>query len=135
MSAIALVISQTGMVPAKVSALGIEFGASDQVALLRVFSAVICYFAIAFLIYGASDYLQWRLRYDSARRAIFLAHVEKKISSKSLDENMFDELKLRGVQRVSPTVSALRGLFEFVLPIAVAVLAVYLLLTHSPVPG
>ena len=134
-SAIALVVSQTGMVPTKLSALGIEFGASDQRALLQVFSAVIVYFTVAFIIYGASDYLQWRLRYDSARRALFLAHQDK-IENLGLDEYMPDDpWTLRGVQRASPMVSVARGLFEFLLPITVAIAAVYLLLSHSLAEG
>jgi hypothetical protein len=129
-SAIAIIVSQTGMVPSKVSALGIDFEAADQAALLRVFAAVIAYFFAAFVIYGCSDYLHWRLRYDDARKTLFLNHV-KNIDINKLDEYAVDHpLRLRGLQRISPLVSIMRGIFEFLLPLLVAAASIYLLLTH-----
>jgi hypothetical protein len=59
-SAIGIVIARGGLVPSKITALGIEFGESDQRALLRMLAAVVLYFLFAFVIYATSDFVIWR---------------------------------------------------------------------------
>ncbi|GAB3754198.1 hypothetical protein [Lysobacter olei] len=73
---LAIFVSTTGLVPTKISALGVEFGAADQRAFLYVFAAVLAYFVAAFLVYGVSDYLGWRIRHSRA----WNTHVDKAAS-------------------------------------------------------
>jgi len=54
-SAIGVVIVKSGLIPSRVSALGIEFNQTDQRALLVALGAVVTYFLIAFVVYGVSD--------------------------------------------------------------------------------
>ncbi|MGZ8379048.1 MAG: hypothetical protein ACXW0Z_17615 [Gemmatirosa sp.] len=66
-SAIGLVVVWTGLVPSKISALGVDFSATDQRALLRALAAIIGYFLVAFLSYSANDIVAWRTAfYDAA---------------------------------------------------------------------
>jgi hypothetical protein len=60
-SLLGIVLIKAGLVPSKISGLGIEFQSSNQQALLGILAIVIVYFLVAFLIYAASDYLAWRL--------------------------------------------------------------------------
>src|SRR5262249_3998081 len=67
--AVALVIRTTGLVPSKISALGIEFSAADQRSLLRIVVGVLAYLALAFTIHALSDFIQWRTIYGSLKRS------------------------------------------------------------------
>jgi hypothetical protein len=61
LSAIGIVVAKTGLVPTKISALGIEFDARDQTALLRILAGIIAYFVAAFLVYAIPELLAWRV--------------------------------------------------------------------------
>ena len=65
-SAIGIVIARSGLVPARISALGIEFDRTDQRALLGMLAAVVAYFLVAFVVYGISDLVAWRLAFRNA---------------------------------------------------------------------
>src|SRR5436305_1787543 len=78
-SALGILIVQTGLVPSKISALGIEFAQTDQRALLRAVGAIVLYFLCAFLIYAISDLAAWRFKYRRAARFDF--EYRKKIAS------------------------------------------------------
>lgn len=60
-SLLGVVLKKTGLVPSKISGLGIEFQNTDQRALLFIVAFVILYFLFAFIIYAFSDFLAWRL--------------------------------------------------------------------------
>ena len=55
-STVGLFIEYTGLVPTKVSALGIEFGKTNQNALLYVLALIILYFLVAFILYATADF-------------------------------------------------------------------------------
>ena len=55
--AIALIIATTGLVPTRITALGIEFSAADQQTMLTILALGIAYFFLAFVVYSAGDYM------------------------------------------------------------------------------
>jgi hypothetical protein len=59
-SIIGITITKTGLVPSKISAIGIEFAETDKQTLLAILAIVTFYFLIAFLVYAISDFLAWR---------------------------------------------------------------------------
>ena len=61
-------IAQTGIVPAKINALGIEFTKTDQQSLLFIIGLVIAYFLIAFVIYAWSDFLRFQRKFSELRQ-------------------------------------------------------------------
>jgi hypothetical protein len=63
---VAIAISWTGSVPTRISALGIEFAASNRRAFLDVLAVVMVYFGLAFLIYVACDVVAWYSKYYEA---------------------------------------------------------------------
>ncbi|MHB1051197.1 MAG: hypothetical protein ACYC09_14050 [Bacteroidota bacterium] len=64
-SVIAIAIVQTGLLPTKISALGIEFQLNDQRALLLLMVFVVVYFLIAFTMHASTDFIRWRVVYNS----------------------------------------------------------------------
>lgn len=60
-SAMGLTMVYTGLVPTKISALGVEFDKTDQDVILRVLAAVIFYFLMAFIFYALSDFWSFRI--------------------------------------------------------------------------
>ena len=61
-------IAKTGIVPTKISALGIEFTKTDQQSLLFIIGLVVAYFFFAFVIYAWSDYLRFQRKFCELRQ-------------------------------------------------------------------
>jgi hypothetical protein len=58
--AVGIFVEYTGLVPTRVSPLGIELGRTNQNALLYVHALIIAYFLVAFVVYAAADFLARR---------------------------------------------------------------------------
>jgi len=138
MSLLGIALIKTGLVPSKISGLGIEFQGTDQRALLVIVAFIILYFLVAFIIYATSDYLAWRI-------AINNLAIEKAVSAYnddlhgsypqpgSIDEelNKFSsELhkKYHIYFKLVTPASIVRALFDFGLPIALGLYALFLLI-------
>lgn len=119
-----ILIAKTGLVPNRISALGVEFSAPAQDALVVLMAAVVLYFVFAFVIYGASDFLVWRKRYQD-----YLVAVE--MSSQSWtqeDQQRHDELhkhipRIDWLYNWSKPTALVRILFEFLLPIIIGIVS------------
>lgn len=136
-SAIGLIMVNGGLLPSKISALGIEFSQADKYSLLKILSWIIAYFLFAFILYAISDLLTWRLN-------IFLA-IGKLQNGKINDGNICNtKLKLaetgirfeREIQTKLPSflksfyiysVSIIRAIFEFFLPIVIGTYTIIIL--------
>jgi len=144
-SAIGIVIVKTGLIPSKISALGIEFTQTDQRSLLLAIAAIVSYFLVAFLIYATSDFLAWRSLYQEA-------HTQKSLDAKKryeqgmrmdiVDQDRELTIEEHDIQkffksrhvilRLSSPMSLIRAMFEFVVPILVGVYSI-ILLVRAPV--
>ncbi len=60
-SAVGIVMVKTGLIPTKISALGIEFSDTNRVTLLRILAGITVYFLVAFIIYAISDFWAYRV--------------------------------------------------------------------------
>src|SRR5687767_6983866 len=110
-------ISQTGLLPTEISALGVTFGSTDQKALLIVLATVTGYFLLAFVIYAASDFVAWRLALRQSLREAILKRRPVDPEEEQLDRDFAIHYKsLNAARRWSPAVSVARSLFEFLLP-------------------
>src|SRR5260370_32381246 len=65
-SMVGITLVKTGLVPEKISTLGIEFTKTNQKSLLAIISFVTIYFLFAFAIYAAADFIAWRLAFHNA---------------------------------------------------------------------
>ena len=131
-SALSIFITSTGLIPTKISALGVDFGQSDQRALLIVIALVVAYFLSAFVVYGLADYLSWRVTYDESRQSAYLKFYEQISTSHKRRDEMEEKFGSSWIPRwprhlVQPA-SLIRSLFEFFLPIGVGAYAIIALL-------
>lgn len=126
-SALGIIVAKTGLIPSKITSLGIEFSSTDQRSLVWVLGAITVYFLSAFVIYAISDFVAWRIAFYAA--ALELYRTRRSESGAWNPEPSNFE---RGAQRwrnISLPTVTLRAVFEFFVPIAVAIYAIYLLLT------
>ncbi|MGD0626390.1 MAG: hypothetical protein ABSB32_16935 [Thermodesulfobacteriota bacterium] len=146
-SIIGIAIAKSGLIPSKISALGIEFGQTDQRSLLMVMAFVTLYFLAAFIFYAASDLIAWRLAiYYSMRQGAEEDIQQRRKENGDLRHSVPSEkeavakefIKKIGTQyniffSLSRPISFLRAVFEFILPLAVGIYAVVILfLTKAP---
>ena len=131
-SATAILIAHTGLVPTRISALGIELSPPAQSSFLVILGAVVAYFTAAFVIYGFSDLLVWRHKYQD-----YLEKVE--ITSQNWtqeDQVNYDELQqhvpsIAWLYRISKPAAYFRIGFEFALPLLIGLYAIYALISRA----
>ena len=117
-SAVGLLVSKAALVPTQLSALGIEFSAPDQRIFVVLVALTVFYFFGAFVLYGLSDFLIWRKKYQD-----YLEGVEGVMQSWSQeDQHIYDELHqhipdIGWLYQWSKPTAFSRILFEFVVPI------------------
>lgn len=137
-SLLGIALIKAGLVPSKISGLGIEFQSANQQALLWIVAIVIGYFLVAFVIYAASDYLAWRIAiskqfiesavssYESDIRGLF---PQPGTTDENIQEFKHDlHKKFRFYFKLITTTSIVRALFDFGLPIAVGCYALLLII-------
>jgi hypothetical protein len=114
-SAIAILVGWTGLVPAKIQNFGITFAPPERQALLWVFSAVVWYYLFAFAIYSLSDILSYGY-------AVHRGREELRRQSLSPSGEPSEPWPL--VNWVTPT-SLARATFDFVVPVLIAAFALW----------
>lgn len=154
-SALGVVFVEGGFVPSKIATFGIEFTETDQRSLLIVVSIVVIYFLAGFLLYAASDFINWRGAWVDA----FGAAVEEsearpprkllRLEDFEEEEDPWEELDRKNHAmyvenwtremdknmkyfRLTGPISFLRMFFEFFLPILIGGYAVYALWSGLP---
>jgi hypothetical protein len=106
-----------GLVPTKISALGIELSLGAQKGLTWALAVVILYLSAAFTVYGLSDYSNWRLRYQDYRE-----RVENESDNWGPeDQDRYDDLKRRvgDVSRLyarAPHLQRMRHVIDILVP-------------------
>lgn len=60
-STLGIVMVKSGLIPSKISALGIEFSQADQTVLLYALAVITIYFLLAFIFYALSDFMNYRV--------------------------------------------------------------------------
>lgn len=134
-SAIGIIVATTGLIPSKITSLGIEFNPANQRALLWVTAAIVGYFWLAFLIYGVSDFVAWRITFRSTRdkyldeRAAQIANDVKAKRTPILKETAPQLLLF--LLKVPRPVSWIRMFFEFIIPLLTGIVAIVVLLRQS----
>ncbi len=121
-SAIAILVASTGLVPEKIENLGITFAATERRALLWVSLGVVVYYFAAFVIYAWSDYLSHSNKVFEARVAL----RQQQDEPLPIHLGGFPEDKWALVKQVVP-VSWTRMAFDFFVTGLVALLAISLL--------
>lgn len=116
-----LIMKKAGLIPTKISTLGIEFTQTNQSTLLLLTGLLVTYYLISFIIYSFTDFVAWRLDYNKT----FLHNVTNPNEFKHLpeDKELVKTLidKLDYWANVSKIGSLLRGSIEFLFPIILGV--------------
>ena len=127
-STVGLLVGHVGLVPTRISALGLEFDAPAQNAFIVLLALVVAYMASAFSIYATADFFIWRKRYYDYK----VARVREAFDWTKERQEAYDEMR----QEVPPIhwywqkahlVGWSRIAIEFVLPLAVGIYTAVLL--------
>ena len=145
-AALGIMIAYSGLVPSKVPAFGIEFSSADRVAFMNVIAAIIGYFLLAFVVYGALDLLRLRLAHRQQvvehLKKIKLRAIERRNADKA-DEDVdryehLDDLLEKERDKdvlvmffVKPAI-LVRAIFELVLPVIIGLYGIYAVLSFQP---
>lgn len=123
---IGVLVGQADLVPTKVTGFGIILGQPQQNWFVWVLMALIVYFATAFILYGIADYMIFRKKYYD-----YLEDVEQHMDGWcEEDQRRYDEIRSRigdihWVYRWSRPAAVARALFEFSLPVIIALAGLY----------
>lgn len=131
-STLSIFVTRVGLIPTKISALGIDFAPSDQHALLNVMACVVVYFLFAFVIYAFSDYLLWKVVCDESqpirRKGFFDQEASGTVDRANLSKGGLVDLLPHSPYLMARPTAIIRAIFEFGLPILVAIYAILSLL-------
>jgi len=117
-SAIAITMVKTNLIPTKITALGIEFSQAEKYIMLYILSIIIFYFLITFIIYSASDYFVWKYNYKSS----------KYIDTYAVRPLVIISTKLSKPENI---IRIFRTTIDFIIPIMISVYAVIILIWNT----
>ena len=131
-SVLGIALVKTGLVPTKISALGVEFDKTNQQALLTILAIVALYFLVAFVIYAGADFLAWRRALVAYRveRMREHARLQRELTPDHLKQEealLWEQSRGSVLFGLGGPVSLLRASFEFLVPIAFGIYAILLL--------
>ncbi|MGB4345963.1 MAG: hypothetical protein WBJ21_06160 [Burkholderiaceae bacterium] len=133
-SVLGFLTSSANLVPAKISVLGIEFGAINQSAYVYLLAAIVFYFLLAFLFMGATDYLNWELRYRQHNLEVDIADENwSREEQENHDKRRHLHREIRRIYRHSHKVAWWRVHLEFFLPLVVSAASIVSLLFKSAI--
>jgi hypothetical protein len=148
-STVALAVSWAGLLPEKITALGIELSIKNQGQLLILIAAVVGYFLVAFIVYAASDFVAWHFSYSGAIAKRHWELVERELRSVGTPSPRTDPhaLLFAGPTPLPPLTALVRHAFrpaavvravvEFLLPLLIGLgglVSVLRAWAHLPIP-
>jgi hypothetical protein len=94
-SALGIVMVKTGLVPTKISVLGVEFSQSNQTALLYTIAGIAIYFLLAFIFYALSDYSTYRIENYISEKTFNAQLIEMLVGTITKDyKNIIQKVKV-----------------------------------------
>lgn len=153
-SVAAIFIATTGLIPEKISAMGIEFTQADRGSMLWVLGLVVFFLLVSFAVTAAADFAAWRMSfsakaweeesqgYNNVRKSMMenrsltdgdreeLAEMERRIGAMWRNDGHVDRYSI--LERIVGPISWARILVEFVAPLAAGIFGLVLLIRVSP---
>lgn len=137
----ALIVAKTGILPGKIESFGIELPATDKPTVLLIFAGVVAYLLIAFIVYAVSDFIVWqRSYYELIDRLEFKRAQERHKAEQEGATNVIIGIEPVNARleawksslrwAIAPT-SVVRALVEFLLPIAISLVALISLINAA----
>ena len=146
LSILGVALVKVPLVPEKLALLGIEFAKLQQGTFVRLYALVVFYYLIAFGIYAFTDYVAWRRKEVITQSEYKHQDRERKAQGKvDLDALLESKLNERVGMQVRPAspiyvgfasywlafkAARVRAVFEFLLPIAFASYALWVLVAY-----
>ncbi len=140
--AIGLTIAKIGLVPTKITALGIEFSATNQQTMLAILAVIIAYFLLAFVVYAAGDYLASETRYAKSAREGAWEWIAGQQPVQKLQETVDSEKKVELLRVYAkypfPNPKTVVGVrwarifVDLIIPPLLAILTILILVTTKP---
>jgi len=138
--AIGITIAKTGLVPSRISTLGIEFSGANQQTMLTIIAALVFYFLLEFVINAASDYVIWKTTHTLSIRDSKLREIgEQQPVQKLLADMDIDQRKQvvrvfaqHPIPKAAKPVVWTRVFFDLIFPPVLAFLTILILLTAKP---
>lgn len=129
-STVGMLVGHVGLIPTRISALGLEFTAPAQNAFLILLALLVVYMVFAFAIYAVADLFIWRKRYYDYAVARERAGNE----ATKEDQEAYDELcqsvpPIHWYWQKAPFVAWLRIAFEFALPLLIGIYTALMLIS------
>lgn len=132
-SMIGISLIKAGLVPTKITALGIDFNETNQKAFMVIFLSIVIYFFFAFIFYAAADFLAWKraiwafrgLKVQDQLFDIKIPDIVDSITEMEVSSMIGETPKLSYF--VKP-VSVFRMAFDFILPIIVGIYSIGILI-------
>jgi hypothetical protein len=145
-----ITIVKAGIVPTKISALGVEFSPTNQKALLIMIALIIIYLLVAFIIHASADFIAWQISHiKSVKKTLYDFQTELKdilktklladADDKKVEEQMQSTLeahhilieKLFSRDKITSSlvypISFIRAMLEFLFPILLAIYSIIVL--------
>lgn len=95
-----LAVTQVGLLPTKVAALGLEFSTANRSSIVLLLAVVTAYFFVTFTVYAIADYAAWHLRRVGSiweeDRAAFEEHRKSIVDESKLSEEQRELLEEHG---------------------------------------
>ena len=111
-------VVKVGVLPSKISALGIEFDKLNQKSFALLIVALVVYFFATFFIYAASDFILWMQNRKKVELDFKLANIFP---------SMYAIAGVYKLSKLSSFVAWLRCLIDFIFPAVAGIYAIYLL--------
>jgi H+/gluconate symporter-like permease len=128
-SLVGFAVATMDIVPAKLSALGIEFNAPAQSAFLILIASAVAYFLVAFCMYGLADFFVWKKKVHD-----YEVFKEQEIKNWSQQDQLdYDEIhesvpKREYLYRLHPSLVLTRMIWELVIPIVLAISSMWVVI-------
>jgi hypothetical protein len=124
-SVLAVIIGRLGIIPEKISALGVNFSIADKGDFLHILAAIVFYFLVAFILYAWSDILKFRLLLHNIR-----TEGEPRPGTIGFRE---DKVREGAMSFVTPVTRSyrLRIIFEMLVPVLIGFYGIFELVRAS----
>lgn len=138
--------------PSEISALGMKVTATSHAVLLGLMAAVVAYHLVLFIVYASADFAQWYVNHwstewedDVANYEVYKTELFAKAKLSEEDRQFMEEHERRlgslwrgealrinqHLEAVIPYISFARALVDFLFPLIVGAIGLYLLVEGS----
>lgn len=132
-STIGILITKAGLIPIKISSVGIEFSSSDINVLVIILGISILYFLMKFSISICSELQAWNLLYKSNKLEKLLDHARKKqdeFKNKNFSEKAVEvQFSLMSTHRRTLWIISIRLFVEVLIPILMSIFSICYVIT------